>query len=153
MLLVCFLLVTCAGMQASKHYINGIFSLDMKLPPGNSSGVVHAWYLMTTRSKSNRDPNHSEIDVENLRQRTARRPCSPPTSSATENSTLCRYTKIVPCAGTQQQYLVQVHKNSTLCRYTTAVPCAGTQQQYLVQVHNNSSIQTLLYHMESLYIR
>lgn len=51
-------------MQASKHYINGIFSLSMKLPAGNTTGVVYAWYLMDTLSKSNKDDNHSEIDVE-----------------------------------------------------------------------------------------
>lgn len=51
-------------MQAPGHFLNGIFSMDIKLPPGNSGGVNFAWYLMDTTTPTNKDKRHCEIDVE-----------------------------------------------------------------------------------------
>lgn len=33
-------------MQSPDHFLYGYFSMDMKLPKGNSGGVNFAWYAL-----------------------------------------------------------------------------------------------------------
>lgn len=57
-------LSSCAGMKCPVHFISGHFSMDMKLPKGNSGGTILSFYLMDTVTKSNTELAHSEIDIE-----------------------------------------------------------------------------------------
>lgn len=61
------LAVTADGggaMESPDHFAYGQFSLDMKLPKGNTGGVNFAWYVMDSVSPTNKDLRHSEIDME-----------------------------------------------------------------------------------------
>lgn len=56
---------TDLGMaQAKAHFHYGKFSVDLKSHCGYTGGTILAFYLQAPGSNSNKDPNHSEIDME-----------------------------------------------------------------------------------------
>nr|CCD17873.1 xyloglucan endotransglucosylase/hydrolase [Micrasterias denticulata] len=52
------------AMQIPNHYLTGQFSMDMKLPAGNSGGTATTFYLLDSITPTNKDPRHSEVDIE-----------------------------------------------------------------------------------------
>lgn len=56
--------VGIGAMQGASLYEHGVFSVGIKFMKGNTQGTVTAFYLIDTVSKSNKDKDHFEIDIE-----------------------------------------------------------------------------------------
>lgn len=124
-----FLPCWCVGMRCKQHFSAGRFSMDMKLPKGNSGGTIMSFYLMDTISKGvNSQFNHSEIDIEFY---------------GNTSSNLIQLSTNVFTQG--HQNLAQVRLRCMQCTKGTSVQCTeGTNKECSLLTVRHSVVVTAL---------